>query len=451
MKTIITKIILFSVIIINSAFAQTWNYLGNSQFAQGTDPDITIYNGTVYVAIKDNANAQKCTVMKYDGVNWVAVGNAGFTVDEINFPSIEINSLGEIFVAFKDYNKFNKLTVMKFDGSNWSVLGLAGFGGTADYIDLTLKQDTPVVAFQKNNDGVVVMKYNGSYFGYVGNSSIHQTNISYGSANYVDIEVNNNNELLVAHRNILSFSQFATVRKWDGSNWTDEANPNFSTGDLAFTTLTIDKATNTPYVAYKDQSSGNLGNLVVMKSDGNSWQAVGNPMDTVLGTIDDMEIRFFNGQPYVAFLEYQGGFKASVITYNGTKWEYIGSRGFSPTNSDKLKMAIDETTGKMYVTFTENGSISVMTFDLGTPSGINDNESFASINVFPNPTNGQLNLTTDETIINLEMYNLLGEKLWSQIINKNSAQLSLEHLPKGVYVIKLNFKNTHLTRKVILE
>lgn len=443
---------LLLIILLNSvlfAKAQTWNYLGNAQFAQGYEPDIEVYNGEVYVAFQDAANTQKCTVMKFDGSNWVAVGNAGFTPDKISeAPSIAISSTGEIYVAFKDYDKFNRASLMKFDGSNWNYEGSAGFSNaTADYIDLTLKQDTPVVAYQKNNGGVVVQKFNGSGYDFVGSV----TNISYGDANYIDIEVDNNNQLLVAHRNILAFTQFATVRRWDGNTWGDEANPNFSTGDMIFTTLTVDKATNAPYVAFADKSSGNNGNLVVMNSDGSTWQTVGNPMDTVLGTVDDMEIRFFNGQPYVAFLEYQGGNTASAITYNGTKWEYIGSRGFSPTNSDKLKMVIDENNGKMYVVFTESGYISVMTFDLGMPSSIFENQDITHVNAYPNPSKGKYNITSKEQIEKITVYNQLGKVVFNDIIKNKGTTIDLSSFTDGVYFAKIEKQESIETIKIIKQ
>lgn len=437
------------IIFLNSVLflkAQTWNYLGSAQFAQGYEPDIEIYNGEVYVAFRDVSNNSKCTVMKFDGSNWLTVGNAGFTPDKISeASSMAISSIGEIYVAFKDYDIFNRASLMKFDGSNWNYVGSAGFSNkTADYIDLTLKQDIPIVAYQKNNEGVVVQKFNGSGYDFLGS----QSNIGSGDANYIDIEVDNNNELLVAYRNILAVTQFATVRRWDGNAWGNEANPNFSTGDMIFTTLTVDKATNTPYVAFSDKSSGNNGNLVVMKSDGSAWQNVGNPMDTVLGSVDNMEIRFFNGQPYLAFLEYQGGFTASAITYNGTKWEYIGSRGFSPINSDNLKMAIDENNGKMYVVFNESGYVSVMTFDLGMPSSIYENQEIAHVNVYPNPSIGKYIVTSKDHIEKITVYNQLSEVVLSEIVKNKSTTIDLSGLVNGIYFAKI--KNQETTETMIL-
>ncbi len=415
--------------------SQTWNYVGSAQFAQGAESDIEVYNGEVYVAFRDLSNNSKCTVMKFDGSNWVAVGNAGFTPDKIvNDPSIAISSVGEIYVAFKDYDKFNRASLMKFDGSTWNYVGLAGFSNaTADYIDLTLKQDTPIVAYQRNNKGVVVRKFNGSGYDFLGD----QLNISYGDANYIDIEVGNN-EIFVAHRNILAFTQYATVRKWDGNTWADEANPNFSAGDMSFTTLTIDKATNTPYVAYKDRSSGNFGKLVVMKSDGNTWQNVGNPTDTVIGSVDDMEIRFFNGQPYLAFLEYQGSNKANVITYNGSEWTYLGSKGFSPNFSDELKMTIDETNGKIYVVFYEGGYISVMTYDLGVLN-IEEVQNQPNITFFPNPATDKLTIQAEERIEKIEIYDFLGHKVSTVNQTKGKVEeINIDDYKEGTYLVKVS-------------
>lgn len=433
MKKIFILLIVLSFYVQNVK-SQSWDYLGSAQFAQGYSPDIAVQNGVVYVAFRDNSNNKKCSVMKFDGSSWVPVGDLGFTADEVREPSIEVSSSGEVYVAFKDYDQFNKCTVMKFDGSSWNVFGSPGIGGgTVDYVDLTLKQDEPVVAFQKNNSGAAVMEYNGSSFDFVSGSS----GTTSGTANYIDIEVNNNNELLLAHRNILSLNQYATVRKYDGTNWVDEANPNFSTGDVAFTTLTIDGATNTPYVAFKDQSSGNSGDLVVMSSDGSTWQTVGNPSDTVIGTVDDMEIRFFDGRPYVACLEYYGSNKASVITYNGAVWTYVGSKAFSPGYSDKLKMTIDETNSKMYVTFTEGGYISVMTFDLNVLS-IEDNQKQSIVELFPNPVQEQLNIELKDisTPLNVRITNVMGETVATLDATMGNNTIDVSRLNSGVYFLQ---------------
>lgn len=73
------------------------------------------------------------------------------------------------------------------------------------------------------------------------------------------------------------------------------------------------------------------------------------------------------------------------------------------------------------------------------------------INIYPNPSNGEINLQGDKEIVNVAVYNLLGKQVLSKTINANEAQLNLEHLPKGMYVVNLVFEEGSLSKKLILE
>ena len=67
--------------------------------------------------------------MKFDGTNWVNVGNAGFSAGEAGWSSLAFSSSGQPYVAYTDYGNSDKATVMTFDGTNWVNVGNAGFLG----------------------------------------------------------------------------------------------------------------------------------------------------------------------------------------------------------------------------------------------------------------------------------------------------------------------------------
>jgi hypothetical protein len=55
--------------------------------------------------------------------------------------------------------------------------------------------------------------------------------------------------------------------------------------------------------------------------------------------------------------------------------------------------------------------------------------------LYPNPTNGQLQITNYELgISNIEIFDVLGRKQQFSIIN---SQFSIHHLPAGIYLIRL--------------
>jgi Secretion system C-terminal sorting domain len=116
-----------------------------------------------YVAYMDYSNSCKATVMKFDGTNWVNVGNAGFSPDTAKSTSLAINSSGEPYVVYEDYGNSEKATVMKFDGTNWVNVGNEGFSeGPALYTYLALSQfGQPYVAY---SDSVHLYKATVMYY-----------------------------------------------------------------------------------------------------------------------------------------------------------------------------------------------------------------------------------------------------------------------------------------------
>lgn len=70
-------------------------------------------------------------------------------------------------------------------------------------------------------------------------------------------------------------------------------------------------------------------------------------------------------------------------------------------------------------------------------------ESFAEINIQPNPVIDYLNFSATSTIKNYEIYNLAGQVLLSDINNNSESRHSIDvtSLTKGMYFVKLNFSS----------
>ncbi len=75
---------------------------------------------------------------------------------------------------------------------------------------------------------------------------------------------------------------------------------------------------------------------------------------------------------------------------------------------------------------------------------VKENE-LESISIYPNPTTGSVKLQLDFELINVTLYNELGQLLLEQ---KNS-EIDLSHLNSGVYIIKGETKNGSFQKKVI--
>lgn len=147
-----------------------WETVGSAGFSVGTAQftSLYVYNGTPYIAFQDGGNANKATVMKYNGSGWETVGSAGFSSgapysSESLFTSLYVYN-GTPYVAFEDWGYSTKATVMKYEDGNstWQTVGSAGFSSSeAQFLSLYVYNGTPYVAYQDegNNGKVTVMKY----------------------------------------------------------------------------------------------------------------------------------------------------------------------------------------------------------------------------------------------------------------------------------------------------
>ena len=82
----------------------------------------------------------------------------------------------------------------------------------------------------------------------------------------------------------------------------------------------------------------------------------------------------------------------------------------------------------------------------------------ADFDLFPNPTDGKVNLVTGETLqgkVVVEVFNLLGERMMAKDFHHwqkgEALNLDLSHLVSGLYIIKLSSKNGSCTKKVSVK
>jgi hypothetical protein len=70
-----------------------------------------------------------------------------------------------------------------------------------------------------------------------------------------------------------------------------------------------------------------------------------------------------------------------------------------------------------------------------------------TIGVYPNPTNGILNIKTDSDINSISVTNAVGQRLKIQY---SDHQINMQNLPSGVYIVEMILKNGQkISKKVI--
>jgi hypothetical protein len=91
-------------------------------------------------------------------------------------------------------------------------------------------------------------------------------------------------------------------------------------------------------------------------------------------------------------------------------------------------------------------------FRTADPSASIDNESITKnlIKVYPNPSNNFLMVELNETFKDISLYQMNGSKVSSKFLNKglNHAKLDISHLPKGVYILKVQLEASVEIQKI---
>lgn len=83
--------------------------------------------------------------------------------------------------------------------------------------------------------------------------------------------------------------------------------------------------------------------------------------------------------------------------------------------------------------------------------GVNEFNIDNYFSVYPNPTAGAFTITTDEaTIKNIEVINVLGEKVQGLNVFTHTGTIDLSSQPDGIYFVRVNTEKEMLSRKVVV-
>jgi hypothetical protein len=368
-----------------------WDLVGTAGFSDG----VALYtyleldnNGDPYIVFQDKANDDKATVMKYNDNTslWEVVGQKGFSDGLVRYTTLAFDSNNTPYVAYTDGDTY-KATVKEFDGTNWVDVGSPRFSsGGIGYIKLAFNGDIPHVIYKDYSLGgkAVVMQYSSSngWVAFAGASG----GISDGEVESTDIEIIDSGDgfkIYAAYKDIEN-GDGITVKQNDDSfsfNWSDVGTPGFSDGELdgseSVLDLELDKD-GIPYVAFVDKANGK--EITVMKYNGSEWQVVGSKGFTEDGSPDYAEKPSFeindNGDIYLSVIHDQYGDSSVVYKYTNS-------------NSTWNKLGTDPITTSNYITnFTSLDIDSENNVYVGYMDG--DNEHKASVMKYSDPADRKI-------------------------------------------------------------
>ena len=114
--------------------------------------------------------------------------------------------------------------------------------------------------------------------------------------------------------------------------------------------------------------------------------------------------------------------------------------------------SVDVTTGAATFMGSTNGSEVTMFSIANTINTLAvDYAQATKFSYYPNPTTGILNITASGKIENVEVYNLVGQKVMSFSPKADKSQIDMSSLSKGVYLVKAVVNGKVITNKVIKQ
>ena len=84
----------------------------------------------------------------------------------------------------------------------------------------------------------------------------------------------------------------------------------------------------------------------------------------------------------------------------------------------------------------------------------NTNNIENQLKIYPNPTNGQLNIKTDDDFKIIKLFNNLGKVVLnkkSDTYNNKNLNLDLSSLKNGIYYLQIETKNEIFKQSIILQ
>ncbi len=147
---------------------------------------------------------------------------------------------------------------------------------------------------------------------------------------------------------------------------------------------------------------------------------------------------------------YLADFRSSnnALDYIVEGWQYVSCSNIGQVDSIKFTMQSSDVGS--------NGINTPLFFSLdnfttSSSVGINEFRSTLSLNVFPNPSNGYLNIRSDiEKEGSLKVFNQLGQLVFEQMVGLKISSVDLSNLPKGIYVVQVVQNEKSKSVKIVL-
>ena len=429
--------------LILSTFALTINIIAYSQltWTQQNSAFTNASTGISTIAIVDNntawalgydgsalpSNYQTFTRTINSGVTWssgtISIGNSAYLVSDLTAVSGTTAWVTATPTAGGNGGGVWKTTN---SGTTWTKQSTALFNATASFAN--------TIHFWDENNGVAMGDPTGTLF------EIYTT--ANGGTNWTKLTAASVAPATSGEYGYVHLKEVAGDNIWFGTS----AGRIFKSANKGITWTVVPtpiadfgSATSSGKIALKDSNTawilGGDGAVYSTTNGGTTWTT----LPTILAQASDITYVPGTTSTLIAVGNAAG---SSISTNGGTSWTTIES------TNDLLSVAafnISTVWGGSFNTSSTIGGIYKLSALLAANDAISGKNN--SLNIFPNPTKGEINIRTDKKIKSSTFFDLSGKVL----LQSNSEKVNISSFTKGTYLLKVEFADGSTKTEKILK
>lgn len=147
----------------------------------------------------------------------------------------------------------------------------------------------------------------------------------------------------------------------------------------------------------------------------------------------------------------------TVVEVSESNWDSNSNTplpGFSLPGGGGLLLPAELTVGTHWYVCGPHASLGMKGIIIVQPGvGTIENSSDIGLNLYPNPSNGQFEITVEGTLsrASLEVFNVVGERVYQASITAPTTLVDLSEQPAGTYFVRITTSLAVATREVNIQ
>lgn len=471
---------------ISQGWVQTGQTINGTAFMEGLGRGISSNEQGDIIAVGSvgddtgGTNAGLVKVLQLVNNVWTQLGQniIGEASGDNLGESVSLNDQGNILAVGARLNdnfanNSGQVRIFEYIGSSWVQIGSSIYGENASdtfgqVVELSDDGTTVAISAPGNSSNesaggqIRIYHYNGTDWVQLG-QSIYGSSYEYlGSSLAIS---GNGNILAVGSESAYEGGGYANIYSFDGSQWILLGQPFFYEEEYESYghAITLNQTGDTVAISAINAENGNLtsaGKIKVFKYSSGSWSQLGQTLygsgaffyfGRSLSLSNDGNTLAI-GADNTFSDDYAGS--VSVYEYNGFgSWNQLGQTEDGDSIGESFGYSVKlNGDGSRFVTSApsdssiaeESGQVKTYFYDenLGF-SNISQNND---VSIYPNPSNGLVNISSKKQIITVELFNTYGQT----VMVTNDSILDISNMNTEVYIVKVTFDDkSSVTNKLI--